>query len=35
VLTLVVSVEQVAPHGDRIAGALGIVIAGWGLVLLL
>lgn len=35
VLTLVVGVEQVAPHGDRIAGALGIAIAGWGLMLLL
>jgi len=35
VLTLVVGVEQVAPHGDRIAGALGIASAGWGLVLLL
>jgi len=35
VLTLVVGIEQVAPHGDRIAGALGIGIAGWGFVLLL
>ncbi len=35
VLTLVVGIEQVAPHGDRIASVLGIVIAGWGLVVLL
>lgn len=35
VLTLVVGIEQVAPHGDRIAGVLGIGIAGWGVVLLL
>ncbi len=35
VLTLVIVIEQVAPHGDRIAGALGIAIAGWGFVLLL
>ncbi len=35
VLTLVIAVEQVAPHGDRIASALGIAIAGWGFVLLL
>jgi len=34
VLTLVVAVEQAAPHGDRIAAALGILFAGWGLVLL-
>ena len=35
VLTLVIAVEQVAPHGDRIACALGIAIAGWGFILLL
>jgi predicted metal-binding membrane protein len=35
VLTLLVVVEQVGPHGDRIAGALGVAIAGWGLLLLL
>lgn len=35
VLTLVIAAEQVLPHGDRIARAAGVVIAGWGLVLLL
>ncbi len=35
VLTLIVALEQIIPHGERVAGAFGVVIAGWGLVLLL
>src|SRR6266542_4428268 len=35
VLTFMIGIEQVGPHGDRIAAALGVAIAGWGFVLLL
>jgi predicted metal-binding membrane protein len=34
ILTVLVAVEQLAPHGDRISGALGLVMAAWGIVLL-
>lgn len=31
-LAAVAAIEQVAPLGDRIAGALGVIMAGWGIV---
>ena len=33
VLTLVVVAEQVLPRGERVAGALGLAMAGWGIAL--
>jgi predicted metal-binding membrane protein len=34
VLTVVIAAEQVLPHGERVAGALGLAMAGWGIALL-
>jgi predicted metal-binding membrane protein len=33
ILTVVVVAEQVLPHGERVAGALGLAMAGWGIAL--
>jgi len=35
VLTVVIAAEQVLPHGERVAAALGLGMAGWGIALLL
>jgi predicted metal-binding membrane protein len=35
VLTVVIAAEQVLPRGERVAGALGLAMAGWGIALLL
>jgi predicted metal-binding membrane protein len=35
VLTVLIAAEQVLPHGERVAGALGLGMAGWGIALLL
>ena len=34
VLTVVIAAEQILPHGERVAGALGLCMAGWGVALL-
>lgn len=34
VLTIVIAAEQVLPHGERVAGVLGLAMAGWGISLL-
>ena len=34
VLTIVIAAEQVLPHGERVAGFLGLAMAGWGISLL-
>lgn len=33
-LTIILCVEQLAPHGDRIGRALGVAMAAWGLVVM-
>lgn len=35
VLTVVIAAEQVLPHGERVAAALGLAMAGWGIALIL
>jgi predicted metal-binding membrane protein len=34
-LTVVIAAEQVLPNGERVAGALGLAMVGWGIVLLI
>jgi predicted metal-binding membrane protein len=33
VLTVVIAAEQVLPHGERVAGILGLAMAAWGIAL--
>ena len=33
-LAAIAAIEQTAPHGDRVGGAFGLALAGWGVVLL-